>query len=163
MIVRLKEESFIWFNICCACFNSMIVRLKADRRCILMFQPEFQFYDSPIKRARSKRAASYSRRCFNSMIVRLKAFIFFDFTTLRIFCFNSMIVRLKAYVNTCTVNAGSSFNSMIVRLKDTRKQCYPILYRRFNSMIVRLKALQRACGGSGLKLFQFYDSPIKRI
>ena len=36
---------------------------------------KFQFYDSPIKRAHSNRAASYSRRCFNSMIVRLKGIV----------------------------------------------------------------------------------------
>ena len=55
--------------------------------------------------------------------------------------FNSMIVRLKAgNLNLSLADAVFSFNSMIVRLKEERAE--PVQRRN--------------------KVFQFYDSPIKR-
>ena len=52
-------------------FNSMIVRLKVESTIIVPSTSSFQFYDSPIKRARAAMLENPERR-FNSMIVRLK-------------------------------------------------------------------------------------------
>ena len=59
MIVRLKDTPFYLQIVILSGFNSMIVRLKAiDKRDIPMYQSEFQFYDSPIKRLASRWRAS---------------------------------------------------------------------------------------------------------
>ena len=54
-------------------FNSMIVRLKARRRCRgCLTGIRFQFYDSPIKSLNSEALSFMLPIGFNSMIVRLK-------------------------------------------------------------------------------------------
>ena len=50
MIVRLKVCSRTRTAVVCSSFNSMIVRLKGSHQTDAIYiQPEFQFYDSPIK------------------------------------------------------------------------------------------------------------------
>ena len=77
----------------------MIVRLKGRYRELLQrAAPEFQFYDSPIKRSKWLSGRLRPIRYFNSMIVRLK--VSNDVSGFSSNAdFNSMIVRLKAVRN----------------------------------------------------------------
>ena len=78
---------------------------------------EFQFYDSPIKRADASLICTSRVGYFNSMIVRLKD-PHKTPTEPVLTYFNSMIVRLKELLRPLNYATTFNFNSMIVRLKD---------------------------------------------
>ena len=85
----------------------------------MLFEPLFQFYDSPIKSGMQtillKKQAS-----FNSMIVRLK--VSYKEKTFRISSFQFYDSPIKRRSKCCYVDIDAGFNSMIVRLKG-KKVC----------------------------------------
>ena len=101
-----------------------------------MYQSEFQFYDSPIKRGR--------------ILLHRRPRSKFQFYDSPIKSFFSDFIRFSA----------RGFNSMIVRLKESGE--YEIMY--FTSFQFYDSPIKRTMKNVDLEspvLFQFYDSPIK--